>query len=256
MGRTMRLIWHGTASVEVAGEDGRILFDPFVPLPGSGVPVALADFDGFAHIFVTHGHFDHISGLPEIVRRNPEVKIHCTQVPYRTLTLKGVAGRNLAILDYGDVVETCGFSVEALHGKHAVLPGASLARLAYMLKSPARRNLPHIVRENRACVEGDETVFYQIRADGKTVSLMGSLNLRDEVAYPTGADLLVLPYNGWEDNFQPAMRTIERLRPKRIVLDHYDDTFPPVTMPLDLGPLLDRYGGLVATMELGAVVEV
>ena len=60
---------------------------------------------------------------------------------------------------------------------------------------------------------------------------MGSMNLREDEAYPKNADLLVLPYNGWEDNFPPAARIIERLNPKRIVLTHYDDTFPPVTMP-------------------------
>lgn len=38
----MKLIWHGTASVEIAGKGGRLLFDPFVPLPGSDVPVKFA----------------------------------------------------------------------------------------------------------------------------------------------------------------------------------------------------------------------
>ena len=70
------------------------------------------------------------------------------------------------------------------------------------------------------------------------------------------SDLLVLPYNGWEDNYPPAVRIIERLNPKRVVLDHYDDTFPPVTMPLDLSPLLDKYSGLVTTMEPGKAVTV
>ena len=99
-------------------------------------------------------------------------------------------------------------------------------------------------------------MFYQIEADGKTVCLMGSLNIREEVEYPTGCDLLVLPYNGWEDNLPPAVKVIERLQPKRVVLDHYDDSFPPLTMPLDLNPILDRYPGLVTPMELGKVEEV
>ena len=41
----MKLIWHGTASVEIISDQNsapsRILFDPFVPLPGSDVPVKI-----------------------------------------------------------------------------------------------------------------------------------------------------------------------------------------------------------------------
>ena len=76
-------------------------------------------------------------------------------------------------------------------------------------------------------------------------------NLLEDEAYPKNADLLVLPYNGWKDNFPPSVRIIERLNPKRIVLTHYDDTFPPVTMPLDLSPLIRKYKGRVTAMELG-----
>ena len=84
----MEIIWHGTASIEMIGAQGRILFDPFVPLPSSPVSVGLEEFDGFSHIFVTHGHFDHIVCIPEIVRRNPDAAVYCTKAPYDTLRKK------------------------------------------------------------------------------------------------------------------------------------------------------------------------
>ena len=40
------------------------------------------------------------------------------------------------------------------------------------------------------------------------------------------------------------------------ILDHYDDTFPPVTMPLDLNPILNRYGERIKAMEFGKAEEV
>ena len=252
----MKLIWHGTASVEIVCEKGRILFDPFVPLKGADVPVRIEDYDGFTAIFVTHGHFDHISSLPLIIKRNPKALIYCTQTPYDTLLKKGLNERNLKLIRYNETLEVNGFQIRTLHGRHAVLPKASFSRLMYILKHPARSNIPYIYRENRVCIENDETVFYQIEADGKTVALMGSMNLRDEIEYPTGADLLVLPYNGWADNFPPAVKVIEQLQPKRVVLDHYDDTFPPITIPLDLNPVLNRYGNMVSAMELEKTEEV
>ena len=79
---------------------------------------------------------------------------------------------------------------------------------------------------------------------------MGSMNLREEIDYPAGADVLVLPYNGWPDNLPPAKAIIERLRPKTVLLDHWDDTFPPLTTPVDTAPVVDAFPGLVTPMVL------
>lgn len=252
----MKLKWHGTASIELICAEGRILFDPFIPLNGSVVPVKIDDYDGFTDIFITHGHFDHIASLPQIIKRNPETLIYCTATPYNTLLKKGLSERNLKMIRYDEVLEINGFRIRTFHGKHATLPKASLDRLWYMLKHHSRGNISYIIRENRVCVENDETVLYQIEADGKTVTLMGSMNLRDDVDYPVDSDLLVLPYNGWADNYPPAVRVIEQLQPKKIVLDHYDDTFPPVTIPLDLRPMINRYGENIKALQIGKQEEV
>ena len=252
----MELIWHGTACIEAVGQAGRLLFDPFVPLEGSAVDVRLEDFDGFSDALVTHGHFDHISSIPAISARNPGMQVWCTQTPYRTLKGKGVDEDALHLLDYGVSFELAGFTIRTYHGRHAVLPRASVRRVSYALRSSARRNLPWIIRENSVCHENGETVLYLIEEECRRVAIMGSLNLCDDVDYPSGVDVLVLPYNGWEDNLEPAVRAIERLQPARVLLDHYDDTFPPLTMPLDFEPILRRYPGVVEALELGKRVQV
>ncbi len=218
--------------------------------------MSIEDFDGITDVFVTHGHFDHIMCLPEIVRRDPGIMIRCTETPYRTLRRRGVPEENLSLIRYGDEISVGGFTVRAYHGKHAVLPKLSPKRLAYILRSPCRANVFRFLREHLRHRENDETVLYTVEAEGKTVSIMGSLNIRGDTVYQTGADMLVLPYNGWEDNFPPAVRVLERLRPKRTVLDHYDDTFPPLTMPVDLSPILEKYGGALTALELGKPEEV
>ena len=252
----MKLIWHGTAAIEAVCASGRILFDPFVPMRGSPTAGTIADYDGFADIFVTHGHLDHIADLPEIVKRNPGARIRCTRAPYAALRKKGVPAENLTLIETGQTIACGGFTVHVWPGRHAVLPKASPARVLRILRSPWRGNLPRILRENRVCREKGETVLFHIEADGAAVSLLGSLNLREDVDYPTGADLLVLPYNGWEDNYPPAARVIRRLAPKRVLLDHYDSTFPPLTEPVDLSPILKEFNGLVTAMEPGRPEEV
>ena len=252
----MDLIWHGTASIEAVCAEGKILFDPFVPLKGSPIAVRVEEFDGFSHIFITHCHLDHVVDLPRIIKRNPDVVIHGTQTTYDTMLKKGVSAQNLSLLHYGDRCTVNGFTVTVFHGKHAILPKVDKQRLWSWFKSRARWNLPYLLKEYKACREKDETVFYQLEADGKIVALMGSMNLRGEVSYPTGADVLVLPYNGWDDDLSPALRTIDRLKPKKVLLDHYDDTFPPVSSPVDLSPILLKIPELVTPMHLRKIEHI
>lgn len=247
----MHIVWHGTASIEAVCETGRVLFDPFVPFKGSPVKVELAEFDGFSDIFITHCHFDHVMSLPELVRRNPDVTIRCTRAAYDQLRKKGkIPEKNLSLLRFGDEVTVNGFTVRLWHGKHAVLPKADGKRIASWFRSSARGNIPRLIREFYGWDERDECVFYQIEAEGKTVALMGSMNLREEIDYPTEADTLVLPYNGWPDNLPPARAIIERLRPRAVLLDHWDDTFPPLTTPVDTAPVVEAFPGLVTPMAL------
>ena len=207
-------------------------------------------------VALTHGHVDHIYNLPEIAARNPNVRIYCTKTPYQTLRRRGVPKDNLRKIRYGQSWLVNGVLIHALHGRHAVLPKASPLLALEMLRSPHRGNLPFLLREHLRCPENDETVFYQIEADGKSAAVMGSLNLREEVDYPQNMDLLILPYNGWTDNYPPAVQVIERLKPKRVLLDHFDESFPPFTRSVDLKPLLEKYPGRVRPMKLDITEQV
>ena len=152
--------WHGTASIEMKNQSGRILFDPFVPLRGSTVSVSIEDYEGINDIFITHGHLDHIVSIPALFQRNPNIRIHCTQTPYKTLVKKGIPESNLVQITFGSEMSVHNFKLKAYHGKHAILPGPSRQRISYMLNSPARGNLSFIIKENCLCREKGETVFY------------------------------------------------------------------------------------------------
>ena len=252
----MEIIWHGTAALEIRNGADKILFDPFIPLKGADWEIPVEDYDGFENILVTHGHFDHIVSLPEIVERNPEAVIYCTQTPYKTLRGKGIPEKNLSKINYGDYLQLGSFSLEVYHGRHAVLPKADIKRLRSILFGKNNANLGFIIRENRLCKENDETVLYAVHASGKTITVCGSLNLREDCEYPTGSDLLVLPYNGWDDNFDPAVQMIERLKPRKVFLSHWDNTFPPVTGFIDRTPIKNAFPELILESIPGELLEI
>ena len=208
---------------------------------GMKVPAAFPYLD-----ILIHGKPDSDSAC----RKQPKCRA-ILFAPFDALRKKGVPQGSLDLIRYGDTRTVNGFTVRIYHGKHAVLPKVDAARIRSWVRSPARWNVPRMLLANRDYRESDETVFYLLEADGKTAALMGSMNLRDEVEYPTCADVLVLPYNGWTDNLSPAVRTVDRLKPKRILLDHYDNTFPPVSPPVDLSPVLQKYAGLATAMFYG-----
>lgn len=62
---------------------------------------------------------------------------------------------------------------------------------------------------------------------------MGSMNLDPDTDYPTDADILVLPLQGRSDLDTYGLALAERLKPRQILLDHYDNTFPPLSDCID-----------------------
>lgn len=252
----MEIKWHGTAAAEIRSGDSVILIDPFLPLKGSQWTLDISEYDGFPDILVTHGHFDHIIDIPEIVRRNPGTKVYCTETPKRTLIGKGVPEENIREIGYGESLTIGPFEIDVYHGRHAVLPGATFRRVLSIIFNKSVLNLPYVARVDREFEENDETVMYAIRAEGKEVTVMGSLNLREDVEYPTSSDLMLLPYNGWDDNYPPAVRVIERLKPKKVFLTHWDVTFPPLTQTVDRKPIYDSYPGRISECRIGESITV
>jgi hypothetical protein len=64
------------------------------------------------------------------------------------------------------------------------------------------------------------------------------MNLDDNTDYPKGVDLLILPFQGRSDIHSYVLSFIDRLLPRKILLYHYDDTFPPLTSPVKTEPFI------------------
>lgn len=227
----MKLYWFGTAALMLESGDTAIAFDPFLGIaPGdteggpAGKAPALADCKD---VFVTHGHFDHILQIPAIC---PDARIYATGTPCRTL--HGLP--HLREISPGQTMKVGPFTICTYQGRHCRFNPGIIARTAVSARVWSNlRHMLRLLRWNRAYAENGEILFYEVCAESIRVQIMGSLGLDPDTDYPTGADVLLLPYQGRSDLAAYALPLVERLAPKRVLLDHHDDSFPPVTSEID-----------------------
>lgn len=221
----MELTWYGTAALVLKEGETAIAFDPFCE------PAFTGGFCQISNVFVTHGHFDHIQQIPDIYRDKPK-KIRCTGTPRKTLIKKGIVPNCITEIAPGHRETVGPFAVTAYQGQHCKFDlGLILSAALRCMRHPVPAL--GVVKALLAYPENGEILFYEVACDGKRLQVMGSLNLAEDVEYPTGADLLVLPYQGRSDLESYALGIVDRLKPKAVVLDHWDDAFPPVSATVD-----------------------
>ena len=98
-------------------------------------------------------------------------------------------------------------------------------------------NLPFLYWANRIFKEAGQIVAFDIRAEKREILILGSLALDPEETYPENVDVLVLPYQGNNDLPSRAREVLSRIRPKSVILSHFDNAFPPMSRTVDLHPL-------------------
>ena len=226
-----------TLGIESGGT--RLLVDPFVRMNKRLPQIRLSDFTGFDHILLTHGHFDHLMNVPDLLKADPAVGVSCTKTPMETLLRLGAEQRRLRLIAPGDRFPVGDLEVTVRKGKHidfdinyilSVLPDCILRfpktfRLLYRIKT-----LP----------ENNETVIFELRGEGKTVLLLGSYGLCSDEDYPKEADLMVFPFSGNSGIAEAAAGPLAALRPRRLFFDHFDDSFPPLTKRMDVEGYCER----------------
>ena len=227
----MKIKWYGTATITLEQNGTQLLFDPFLPRSNKVFMPPINELSAIENIFVTHGHLDHIVDIPAIVKHGDgKASIYCTEKPRDVLLSKGIGEKHIQIIRHSDCLNFGPFKLRVLKGKHIVF------NKGIVIKTFLRphvfiywKNMRYMLEENKKCVEAGETVVYDIIAENKHILLLGSLNLDDNTEYPTGIDLLIMPFQGRSDINKYAVQFIDRLQPKKVLLDHFDDTFPPIS---------------------------
>lgn len=237
----MKVTWFAAASLAVETTAGRLLIDPFFPLKGSPTRVAPDTYAGYDDILVTHGHFDHIMSLPRILREGRAV-VHCTETPRQTLLSMDVPEARVIPFNPGDALKMQGMRVSVFRSRY---PAFEMPVLLNRRLPQYAGNAMMLLMGMQNYPENGESVGFLIEDEASSLFVLGSLALDDGTDYPSGMDLLVLPWQGRGDLVTPAMQIIGRLKPKAVLLDHFDDAFPPGSRAVDTAQLQAKLDGVL-----------
>lgn len=224
----MKITWYGTATIGIDDGKTKLLFDPFVRMNKRVETTPVEGFVGFDAVLVTHGHFDHIYSIPELVSKDKDVPVYCTETPKKTLVQNGVPEQRIKTVKPDEVIHIGDFTIRPRRFRHIIFDPV------YILSVMPRctLNLPVLLRQaalNHKMPEGGEIVAYEIEAEGKKIFLTGSFREHPEETYPDDIDLLILANGGSVFVPEKTKAFIDRYRPKKIFVDHFDDAFPPLT---------------------------
>ena len=224
----MRIKWYGTASLLLESGDARILIDPYLKqLNPALYRVPLEEAKTAQAIFITHPHLDHFG---DIAAFSEAIPVFVSENGIRLAEKNKIGTDGMIPYSVNEEIKIGPFTVHTYRSRHCVFDVATVLRVTF-----APRTWLHAVSCLKLCHHAlqyklqDDVYALHISDGEKSVVVLGSAGMEESVTYPQEADLLVFPYQGRSRMHKYMERFLEAFRPKKVMADHFDDAFPPLT---------------------------
>lgn len=238
----MRVKWYGTATLLVETGSSRVLFDPYFHELNERLPkLPVEDFKDADAIFITHPHFDHFIDIDRITEVASKAPVYVSNRGIELAKEHGFCLKPMKEIQVGDLIQVGDMTVKIHQGKHCVFNhGLIFHKLRQAFCKKTLSETFRLWRLNRQFRIGSKNIFtFEIEADGKRMVIMGSANLDQKEINPHHMDVLVFPYQGRSDMMSYSAPMLEYFEPKKVILDHFDDSFPPLTTEMDCKAFVD-----------------
>lgn len=215
--------WLGIAGIELTYNDQVLLIDPcltripFWKLWAGGLQPDQAQLVRWLkradHILVTHAHYDHLLDVPELTRAT-RAQMYGSENACQLCLLDGVPPMQVHRVQPGDCLSLGEFTVKVVLAKHRRIPFFNAGRLSSGLKPP------FTARQYRldAC--------YSYRVEAGDIAIFDNAGSPPDLAEQ--ADILCLqPYHS--ESY--CRQLFERVRPKVVIPNHWDDLWVPLAQP-------------------------
>ncbi|MGF7058742.1 metal-dependent hydrolase [Brassicibacter mesophilus] len=225
----MKIRFLGHSAFMIEGRTIKALVDPFISgNPNSGIGVD--ELKGITHIFVTHGHGDHLGDTINIAKSNNS-KVICN-------------------FEIGQYLSDKGLSVHTMH-----IGGRTSFEFGIVKMTPALHGSGIYNGEYFIC--GGNPCGFLIKLEGKKVYHAGDTGLTMDMKLleDENIDVALIPIGGnYTMDIYDAAKAVEFIKPKLVVPMHYN-TFPVIKADPEKFRESVRNTG-VRVMSIGETIEI
>ena len=240
--KNFHLTWLGCAGFSLRMEGYQILVDPYVSRNPRArprqvfTPDTLVDHLGaFSHIFISHGHFDHLMDIPPLLSQCPKARVFCSHRVQKTLIRNGVDSEQIQTMTPNSpIVEAGPITARAHGGRHIRFDLGLLVSTLVRTGRQLGNCLPLFYRYpcgpvlNWQFTLGDKNILFAGSA-GASENQLRALKKED-------IHMFMVPLQGHSKICDIAARQVEILEPEQVIPHHMDDFYPPISQFVDISP--------------------
>ncbi len=237
----MKLTWLGTAGFVVEANDQTFLIDPYLSRNSQARPAQNLQPEDIAkagRIFITHGHFDHLYDVPNIMAKGAAA-VYCSEIAGTTLRRQGVnSSRIKVITSDGYLADFGGYQAQAFFSRHIKFDLPLIAKALLRTGTKFRR----LAKTVKAYQKG-QVLSWRFTINGYTLHHFGSGGSTTEElerlsTFPL--DLLLVPLQGHTHICDIAWQYVRMLQPRLVIPIHHDDFYPPISTAVDIDPFVKK----------------
>ena len=186
-------------------------------------------------ISITHPHFYHFADM-NIILSHCKANVYVCQRGIELAKKRGFDLTRFRRIKANDSLIIGDLRIKAYQSEHCKIDAKVIGKILLRQFSYQRIKTTLKIKKQNSFYSIDKKtdIFgYEILDEDKSVFIFGSANFSESVTYPTNMDLLVFPYQGRSDMVSYSMKFIDKFQPRSVLLDHFDDSFPPISSQMD-----------------------